>query len=60
MELNIVYDCSLIRDFHSVTFMYVTKANMTTAVANLTKNLEQVSKTFIVSFFFLLYIWCFW
>lgn len=29
--------------------MYVTKANMATAVANLTKNLEQVSATLAVS-----------
>jgi hypothetical protein len=31
--------------------MYVTKANMAAAVANLTKNLEQVSETLAVSFF---------
>lgn len=31
--------------------MYVTKANMANAVANLTKNLEQVSETLAVSFF---------
>ena len=33
MELKTVYDCSL-------TFMYVTKANMATTVANLTNNME--------------------
>lgn len=30
--------------------MYVTKANMANAVANLTKNLEHVSETLAVSF----------
>lgn len=31
--------------------MYVTKANMAAAVANLIKNLEQVSETLAVSLF---------